>query len=43
MTLVRLLDHGGKVLGLLSLPRTIKLAELEMLRKLGAARMEVIA
>lgn len=38
---VRLIDRTGRVLGMMTLPATTKLIDLEPLRKLGAARVEV--
>lgn len=38
---IRLIDRAGLVLGTLTLPATTKLIDLEPLKKLGAARVEV--
>lgn len=38
---IRLIDHFGRVLGMMTLPAATKLIDLEPLRKLGAARVEV--
>lgn len=38
---IRLIDRLGRVLGMMTLPATTKLIDLEPLRKLGAARVEV--
>lgn len=38
---IRLIDRAGLVLGLLTLPASVKLVDLESLKKLGAARAEV--
>lgn len=40
---IKLIDRAGLVLGLLTLPASIKLIDLEPLKNLGAARVEVIA
>lgn len=39
---VRIVDFTGKVLGVLILPGTILLADLEALKRLGAYRIEVL-
>lgn len=41
MKTIRLLNQAGQVLGLLVLPLTIRLIDLEPLKALGAARVEV--
>lgn len=38
---IKLIDRLGRVLGMMTLPATTKLIDLEPLRKLGAARVEV--
>lgn len=38
---VLILDHAGLILGVLTLPATVKLIDLEALRNLGAVRVEV--
>ena len=38
---IKLLDRAGLVLGLLTLPASVKLVDLDALKKLGAARVEV--
>lgn len=39
---LRIVDFYGKVLGILVLPGTILLADLEALRRLGAHRIELL-
>lgn len=39
---LRIIDLTGNVLGILALPGTILLADLEALRRLGAHRIELI-
>ena len=39
---IRLIDRAGQILGLLTLPATTKLIDLEPLRQLGATRVEVL-
>lgn len=39
---LRIMDFSGKVLGILVLPGTILLADLEALRRLGAHRIELL-
>lgn len=39
---LRIVDFTGNVLGILMLPGTILLADLEALRRLGAHRIEVV-
>lgn len=39
---VRIIDRAGNVLGMLQLPASALLADLEGLRRLGAQRVEVI-
>lgn len=43
MSTVRLIDSTGHVLGWLLLPASVRIADLEHLRALGAARLEVLA
>lgn len=38
---IRLIGAAGQLLGIMTLPATTKLIDLEPLRKLGAARVEV--
>lgn len=38
---IRLLDAAGLVLGLLTLPASFKVADLDTLKAVGAARVEV--
>lgn len=38
---VRILDRAGLILGVLNLPATMKLIDLEALKNLGAVRVEV--
>ncbi|EPL9726806.1 hypothetical protein MKS81_006505 [Pseudomonas aeruginosa] len=40
---IRVLGQAGDVLGILELPSTILLADQEVLRRLGAHRIEVVA
>lgn len=40
---IRVLGQAGYVLGILELPSTILLSDLEVLRRLGAHRIEVVA
>ena len=40
---IRVLGQAGDVFGILELPSTILLADLEVLRRLGAHRIEVVA
>jgi|SynMetStandDraft_1070027.scaffolds.fasta_scaffold50912_1 hypothetical protein len=39
---LRIVDFTGNVLGILVLPGTIRIADLEALRRLGAHRIEVM-
>lgn len=39
---LRIVDFSGKVLGILVLPGSILLADLEALRRLGAHRVELL-
>jgi hypothetical protein len=39
---IRVIDRHGKVLGVLELVRTVLLADLEPLRRLGVYRIEVV-
>jgi len=39
---IKLIDHLGRVIGLLTLPASTKLIDLEPLKKLGTARVEVL-
>jgi len=39
---LRIVDLSGNVLGILVLPGTVLLADLEALRRLGAHRIEVV-
>lgn len=38
---IRLIDRTGQVLGSLTLPATTRLIDLELLKRLGAVRVEV--
>lgn len=40
---VRIIDRAGNILGTLKLPATALVADLELLRRLGAHRIEVVA
>jgi len=40
--IIRLIDRAGLVLGQLLLPATFKIADLDALKAVGAARVEVI-
>ena len=40
---IRIIDRAGNVLGMLRLPATILLTDLESLRRLGAYRVELVA
>ncbi|MFV3305804.1 hypothetical protein ACNFBT_11040 [Pseudomonas sp. NY15181] len=39
---IRLIDHSGLAFGWLSLPASARVVDLQQLRSLGAARVEVI-
>ena len=40
---IRIIDRAGNVLGMLQLPGTVLLTDLESLRRLGAYRVELVA
>lgn len=40
---LRIMDLNGKMLGMLQLPPTVLIADLESLRRLGAHRIELVS
>lgn len=40
---LRVMDFNGKMLGILKLPATVLVADLESLRRLGAHRIELVS